>query len=103
MDNLKLKTTDTKKLVSHRFRRISDTEYVYRFPVHKYKNTTLITCILTADVEDKVVMVEVIDNNNNTLYAPFYNREYGKNKVAEDITAKVESEINMLKKVGVVK
>lgn len=103
MDRLKLKTTCIEKLIINKFKRISNTELVCKFPVYKYKHSTLITCVLTADIEEQVVMVEIIDNSTGTIYSPYYNRKYGKNSVVDIIDKNINNEIKSLRMAGIIK
>ena len=73
-------------------------DYIYQFPVYKsQKKETLIVCKLGVDEETKCVFFNICDVDG-TLYAPFYNRYYGKSKVVEVIDRNIEKEF---KKLGV--
>lgn len=104
MDKLKLNTTDINKLISNNFRKISSTEFVYKIPVYKYKHSTLVTCIFTADIEEKVITLQVVDNSTDNIYSSYYNREYSKNNnVADTIDTNINKEIERLKKENIIK
>lgn len=103
MDRLKLNTKNEKLLISNRFSKISDTEYIYRFPVYKYKFTPLITCVLTVNTEEMLIDIEIVDTNRGTLYFPYYNNEYGKNKLVDQINKRVTEYLKILQQKGIVK
>lgn len=103
LDRLKRKIKDIDKLPP-RFHQIyvNSHSYSYRFPVYKYKNQTLITCILTADDETQELYIEVI-NNDYTIYPPYYNPySYRNNQLVGIIEKKIEIELGKLKKEGVI-
>lgn len=103
MDRLKLKTTDIHKLIQNKFHKISDCQYVYRFSAYKYKITTLITCVMTADIEDSTLYIDVIDTNNGTLYTPYYNNECGRNEVLDIVKTNIDREIQKLRNEKIIK
>lgn len=73
-------------------------DYIYKFPVYKSKkNEPLIFCKLGIDEETKRVYFNIC-NVDDTLYTPYYNREYGKSKVVEVIDKNIKKEF---KKLGV--
>lgn len=75
-------------------------DYIYKFPVYKSKkfNSPLIFCKLGVDEETKKVFYNIC-NLDGTLYAPFYDRQYGKSNVVEVIDKNIEKEF---KKLGVI-
>lgn len=71
-------------------------DYIYKFPVYKSKKKEpLIFCRLGVDEETKRVFFNIC-NPDNSLYTPFYNREYGKSKVVEVIDRNVQKEFRKL-------
>ena len=74
--------------------------YVYRFPVYKYKRKTTLECEISVEVNSNIVIVNVY-NSNHSVYAPFYNDEYGNfEPLLEIINKNIMIEF---KKLGVVK
>ena len=73
--------------------------YTLRFPAYKYKNTSVIDCELTIELESGEVRINVFNSNTKTTYAPYYNNYYGgENKVLDAVNKNIES---MLRKLGV--
>ena len=52
-----------------------------------YKNT--IEFRLYIDLEEQDVFYQVFDSDHNQLYVPYYNREYGNNKIVKEIDRKI--------------
>ena len=52
-----------------------------------YKNT--IEFRLYIDLEEQDVFYQVFDSDHNQLYVPYYNREYGNNKIVKEIERKI--------------
>ena len=71
-------------------------EYVYKFPVYKYKNKPTIICKLGINEEINEVWFNVYKINGD-LYTGYYNREYGKSKIYPVIDKNI---IKELKKLG---
>ena len=71
-------------------------EYVYKFPVYKYDGIPLIFCKLGIDEETKRIWFKVCDSNNIS-YSPYYNSEYGKNKIIPQIEKEILKELNKLR------
>ena len=64
--------------------------------VYKYKNTVpMIYCRINVDEEDNRVWLIVCDDNDR-LYAPYYNSEFGKNTIVDDIEKNISKELNRL-------
>lgn len=74
-------------------------DYIYKFPVYKCDKVPLIFCKLGIDEETNRVWFNIYDANN-TLYAPYYDNEYGKNALINIIDNKINQE---LKRLGVTK
>ena len=71
-------------------------DYIYKFPVYKsQKKEPLVFCKLGIDEETKQVFSNIC-NVDGTLYAPYYDREYGKSKVVEIIDKNIKKEFNKL-------
>ena len=72
--------------------------YIYRFPVYKYKNKTVLECELTVGFDTNNIIINVY-NSHHEIYTPFYNVEYGNFEPILDI---VNKNINKeFKKLGV--
>ena len=75
--------------------------YEYRFPVCKYKGVTTLECLLIFFVQSSgtgEVVINVIDCNTATKYAPFYGIGCGNyNTLLEKIDSKIMKELNKLK------
>ena len=72
--------------------------YIYRFPVYKYKNKTVLECELTVGFDTNNIIINVY-NSHHEIYTPFYNVEYGNFESILDI---VNKNINKeFKKLGV--
>ena len=69
--------------------------YTYTFTVHIYKGISLIYCKLGIDDETKDVWFNVYDAND-ILYAAYYNDEYGKNSIVDNIEKVISKELNKL-------
>ncbi len=70
-------------------------DYVYKFPVYRHKEIPLIYCKLGIDDETKRVWFNVC-NSDGRLYASYYNGEYGKNDIVNDIEKAIFKELNKL-------
>ena len=62
-------------------------DYVYEFPVYKYKKKPLITCKLGIDTDNYEVWFGVYDSKG-TLYAPYYDREFSTNNLVLKVVEK---------------
>lgn len=68
--------------------------YMQTFEVYKYKNLVpMIYCRITVDEESKRVWLNICDDQDR-LYAPYYNEEYGKNNIIKNIEKEVETKLN---------
>ena len=71
-------------------------DYIYKFPVYKsQKKEPLVFCKLGVDDESKRVFFNVT-NKDGTLYAPYYDRQYGKSMVVEMIDKNINKEFKNL-------
>ena len=69
----------------------------YRYGTYKcciYKD--LIQLVIHINIEEKEWDFQVIDTDYNMLYAPYYNREYGKNKIIKELDKKIDNIIDEL-------
>ena len=74
-----------------------DEQYVYNFPVLKYKKMTTLRGKITVYTDSKEVKIDVFDINNHSIYAPFYNSEYRNREVImEKINKNILSEFTKL-------
>lgn len=86
---------DKMKKIGFRYDR-SFEGYIYTFPVYKYNGSVpMIYCKLGIDEESKRVCLSICDDNDR-LYAPYYNDEYGKNTIIKDIEKAISKELNKL-------
>lgn len=70
--------------------------YTYTFPVYNYnKAVPVIYCRITVDEETNRAWLNVCDDNGR-LYAPYYNQEYGKNAIIQNIEKVIANELNKL-------
>lgn len=70
--------------------------YVHTFVVYKYKKIVpMIYCRITVNEETQRAWLNVCDDNDR-LYAPYYNDEYGKNVMRQDIEKEIIKELNRL-------
>lgn len=53
--------------------------YIYRFPVHKYMNTTTLECELKINIDTGNIRIDVYDMDHD-LFAMFYNEVTESNK-----------------------
>lgn len=74
-------------------------DYTYKFPVYKHNGIPLVFCKVGIDEETKRVWFNVCDTND-TLYAPYYDRMYGKNTMIDNIEDIIAEEFARL---GIVK
>ena len=73
-------------------------DYIYKFPVYlSKKKEPLVFCKLGVDEGVKRIYFNVT-NKDGTLYAPYYDRQYGKSMVVEMIDKNIQKEF---KKLGV--
>lgn len=93
-DNQFIFETSKDKLKNLGFRYSKKYEgYVQTFVVYKYKNLVpMIYCRITVDEESKRVWLSICDDQDR-LYAPYYNEEYGKNVLLKDIEKEVEAKL----------
>ena len=78
-----------------------DEQYVYNFPVLKYKKITTLRGKITVYTDSKEIKIDVFDISNHSIYAPFYNSEYKNREVImEKINKNILSEF---KKLGIKK
>jgi len=68
--------------------------YVYRFPVYKYNKIPILFCKMGIDEETNQVWFNIYDNNG--LYMPYYNQEYGRNTLISLIDERIEKEFSKL-------
>lgn len=70
--------------------------YVHTFVAYSYKKIVpMIYCRITVDEETKRAWLNVCDDNDR-LYAPYYNDEYGKNVIMQDIEKAISIELGRL-------
>lgn len=70
-------------------------DYVLKFTVYKYGKIPLIFCKLGIDEETNIIWHCIYDANNS-LYTPFYNREYGRNTIVPKIDKEIKKKLNEL-------
>lgn len=62
----------------------------------------LVQLVIHVDLEDNWCDYQVINASDDELYAPYYNRQYGKNKVVEELDAKIAKEFKKLQGNGTI-
>lgn len=78
-------------------------DYLYRFPVIKYKKNPIIWCSIYINIESNWCGFNVTDSNFNT-YPAFYNREYGgENRVVKLIDKKIRRQLDILVRNNILK
>lgn len=70
-------------------------DYVYRFPVYRYKNIPVNFCKIGIDEDTGKVWFNIYDANN-MLYQPYYDRSYGTNEVVPEIDTVILAEFSRL-------
>ena len=71
--------------------------YTYRFPVSKYGAFHLLDCELTVMLKTCEVRINVYDCNTGSIYAAFYNREYGDyGSIVNEINERIACVLNAL-------
>lgn len=101
----KLKTTKDalykKGFYYNKFMSSEDSDvYSTKFPVYKYKKSTVLECEVSVELQTGDVVINVFNYGTRDIYAPFYNAEYGKCEILYDINNAIELQ---LKKFGVKK
>lgn len=70
-------------------------EQVYRFPVYMTNGEPLLFCKLWVDEETDHVFFGVY-NTDDTIYASYYDRNYGKSAVVDEIDKRLQAEFQRL-------
>lgn len=70
--------------------------YSYRFSVYEYNNSSVLYCEVTV-LENNIVNFHVFNSNDNTLYAPYYNTEFGKNDLIKVIDERIKKQFKRLR------
>ena len=70
--------------------------YVHKFPIYNYKKQPVIFCKIGINDEDNSIWYNVCEAND-TLYAGYYNSEYGHNSLIEKIDKAI---LHKLKSLG---
>lgn len=102
IQNYKPNSELTKEILKENNFRYIDGIYSYRFPVYKYKNDPILWCILYVDIENNSCNINIFDQNNN-IYAQYFDREYGNNIVVEDIDKRINLQFGFLVKKKILK
>ena len=63
---------------------------------HIYKN--LIDIVLKIDLDNETWYYQIIDNDTNSLYVNYYNREYGNNELVDQLDKEVEKFFNKIRR-----
>lgn len=90
-------------LIQHGFQKYGN-KYILKFPLHKYKKTTVIELNILISTENEKVELEVMDCTTNSLYTPFYNSEYPSKKnnlVLQKVERKANKKVKELIECGV--
>lgn len=67
-----------------------------KYRKHIFKD--LIDFEIGVNLEDHEWYYQVLDNCNNTLYTPYYNRLFGENKVVEQLDKEIQRVVSRLKR-----
>ncbi len=93
--NYILKNTDQKYLRSlgfHYDKQISDLDDTYfsnRFSVFKYKEQSVLDCVLSINTNSGELLINVYRSGTNAFYPPFYQAIYGNYQIVLDEICKV--------------
>lgn len=103
IQNYKPHSDVTKEMLKENNFKYIDGIYSYRFPVYKNKKEPIMWCNLYIDTENNLCNIQVSDQNNTT-YAPFFNREYSaNNQVVEQIDKKINAQLGVFVKSKILK
>ncbi|MBC5688074.1 hypothetical protein H8S37_03880 [Mediterraneibacter sp. NSJ-55] len=95
MKILKLNKACThEKLIDYGFKKYG-TSYKLIFPLYKYKDIPTISISFLVSFPDNYIGYDVIDNNSELLYFPYYDSEYS-NKNKNIVLKKVISGVNKI-------
>lgn len=86
-------TKDAMKKLGFRYDGECDS-YTYKFPVYKYNKVPVLFCKIGIDEETNQIWFNICDNNG--LYMPYYNEEYGTNMLIPLIDERIEKEFSKL-------
>lgn len=73
--------------------------YFYKSNHKKYATVQMSICV---NLDESNYEFEVIDENNN-MYTPYYNREYGHSKLNKILDKKIIQEFKFLEKQGIMR
>ena len=99
MDRLKMNNYSVYNLLKLGFkynRNLSDSVddiYTYRFTVATYGSNSVLETVIDVSSATGVVNINVVNSGTRELYANYYNREYGYNKLLSTIDAKITKKI----------
>lgn len=103
IENYKPTSEVTKEILRENNFKYIEGVYSYKFPVYKYKKEPILWCSLYIDIDNNSCNLSVTNLNNN-IYVPYFNREYGgKNMVVESIDKKINTQLRVLIKAGIIK
>lgn len=71
--------------------------YVRKFPIYNYKKQPVIFCVIGVNEDDNNSIWYNVCEANDTLYAGYYNNEYGHNTLIEKIDKAI---LHKLKSLG---
>lgn len=96
----KIKEYDVNKIQKYGFKRTMEGCYQYKKSGLLYGNHPTIYIYYLFDPDEKVLGVNVLDENYN-LCSAYYNSEFGKNSYITLIRTEIKNEINNMMKNGV--
>ncbi len=104
MASITYKINDYSKgfLQRHKFRYSSylsgygDEIYTYRYPILSYNKITTIECEIAVSLVTGIVNVNVYNEGTKELYAPYYNREFGKYELLKSIDMQIDKKLKDL-------
>lgn len=93
------------QLKANRFTFKAVNTYALTVPLYFYKSekgSKYVTILMTiyVNMEKSTFEYEIIDENN-LMYTPFYNRQYGVNKLNKILDKKIIQEFKLLEKKGI--
>ena len=99
------KNCNHEKLISYGFRKYGNI-YRYNLPIYKYKDKVVIECDFAISLKDNTFEYEVIDNNTESSYIPYYNQSFSSfknNIVYKKVSKAFNREIKKMMKESIIK
>lgn len=95
------------KLKANKFSFKELNTYILTVPLHFYKSSkhkkyATVQMLICINLNESDYEFEIIDENNN-MYTPYYNREYGYSKLNKILDKKIIQEFKFLEKQGIMR